>query len=643
MAMIQRKVRYLCAFVATSVALAGCGAESATGEPGGTEDAQADVAGGTDDVGVDATNDTTAQPDVPTADLVAADVPPDVAQDAAPDAAQDAAPDVASDVAPDTAPDVGVDVAPDIAADTWDVPTPDDAVAPDDAAVTDTGLPGCPNDAACDDDNVCTDDVCAKGKCVHTDAQAACNDNDPCTTDDVCTGGTCAGLKPTCDDKIACTLDLCDIAGACSHLPNDAACADANPCTTDTCDVAIGCTNVDAPKGTTCTDGDACTGVDDCAGSTCMSGTPVNCNDGDPCTTDACDSSTGACSHPFAAPGTACDDGVACTTADVCDGSGGCKGVNGCPEPLCNATPRAILDYPDAIGAVSVVTVMDNRVIFGVRDPGGNKLGKVVSCPKKEGCGVANANMKTLVDLFAPHVLVPHGTRLRMADAGNFGSGAKDGYMIDCDGLGCNVDVVQLAFNQISITDAIVVGTQAVWYSSSVLTYADLQTGQSTFVPLTEANLGLTTDGAAIFTSSQYTPKAIEKIQNGQVTTLLGDTGGGAHRYAPTYAGGYVYWVTSMGLDAGVWRISAAGGLPELLHVAAQGSPRNLLVEGAKSYYAQSPYGVIAVWDNDAQTEKVLVDGLGQLDSWPYNRVLAVDDQCLYFGTYGGAVYTVAK
>ncbi len=56
------------------------------------------------------------------------------------------------------------------------------------------------------------------------------------------------------------------------------------------------------------------------------------CDDGDPCTLDACDNvnGSGKCSHNKAADGATCDDGNPCTSGDVCN-AGKCNaGANKC-------------------------------------------------------------------------------------------------------------------------------------------------------------------------------------------------------------------------------------------------------------------------------------------------------------------------
>ena len=199
---------------------------------------------------------------------------------------------------------------------------------------------------ACNDDNPCTTDICLpQGGCQFVNNAAVCSDGDSCTTGDVCKAGKCvAGTPVACDDGNPCTADACS-GGSCTHAPATATCDDGNactladtctvgkckgtstldcdddnPCTTDACDPVQGCTHKvnNAP----CSDNDSCTVGDVCALGACVSGKKVDCNDGNPCTMDAC--SGGVCTHAPAAG--SCDDGNPCTTSDACSG-GTCKGT----------------------------------------------------------------------------------------------------------------------------------------------------------------------------------------------------------------------------------------------------------------------------------------------------------------------------
>ena len=193
----------------------------------------------------------------------------------------------------------------------------------------------------CDDGDVCTlDDICLSGVCtseltltcddlmpatcyaaacdpvegcVEVPSAGSCDDGDVCTMGDVCAGGVCtpgAEILP-CDDGDPCTVDTCDPVFGCQHAGG--ACDDGVSCTVDTC----------APDGTclheavvgACDDGDACTVGETCTGATCGGGAPVDCDDHNACTADACDAASG-CQNALV-EGT-CDDGFACTIEDAC-------------------------------------------------------------------------------------------------------------------------------------------------------------------------------------------------------------------------------------------------------------------------------------------------------------------------------------
>ncbi|MFH1533223.1 MAG: hypothetical protein ABIK09_21060 [Pseudomonadota bacterium] len=98
-------------------------------------------------------------------------------------------------------------------------------------------------------------------------------------------------------------------------------CDDGNGCTEDGCDGAAGCTHA-ALTGGECVDGDVCTVGDHCEAGICL-GSPVACDDGNPCTDDQCDG-LGGC--VFLANDVACNDGDSCTVADQCD-EAVCAGV----------------------------------------------------------------------------------------------------------------------------------------------------------------------------------------------------------------------------------------------------------------------------------------------------------------------------
>ncbi len=181
------------------------------------------------------------------------------------------------------------------------------------------GLP-----VSCNDNSICTDDSCDPGVgCVHTNNPSVCDDGNPCT-DDSCDSST--GCRHTnnslteCDGDACTTGDRCS-GGACLLHTGSLNCDDSNPCTDDGCDTVSGCFHLNNNQ--SCDDGNACTLLDSCVGGACQAGSPVVCNDFNPCTTDACVPSVGC---TFTANANTCDDGNACTTGDVCSG-GTCQGT----------------------------------------------------------------------------------------------------------------------------------------------------------------------------------------------------------------------------------------------------------------------------------------------------------------------------
>ncbi|MCC6625417.1 MAG: DUF11 domain-containing protein, partial [Deltaproteobacteria bacterium] len=122
-------------------------------------------------------------------------------------------------------------------------------------------------------------------------------------------------------------------------------CNDGNVCTTDACEPTLGCVYPDVDNGTLCDDSDACTTFDICMRGECTGTEPVVCEALSQChEAGTCDSQTGACSNPVSETGKACDDGTVCTfeefcTAGVC-GDGGivdCDDGNPCTVDSCDA------------------------------------------------------------------------------------------------------------------------------------------------------------------------------------------------------------------------------------------------------------------------------------------------------------------
>ncbi|HLY38002.1 MAG TPA: fibronectin type III domain-containing protein [Candidatus Binatia bacterium] len=168
-----------------------------------------------------------------------------------------------------------------------------------------------------------------------------CSDGNACNGVETCVAGVCVpGVPLNCDDGNACTTDSCDPAGGCVHVAvagctacaSAADCNDGNACTTDAC-VAGRCTHTTLADGTSCDDGRYCDGVETCRAGVCTSGTPVQCDDGNPCTADACDETHRTCTHVAVA---GC---VPCTSAAQCDDANACT-ADACTAGRCTHTAR---------------------------------------------------------------------------------------------------------------------------------------------------------------------------------------------------------------------------------------------------------------------------------------------------------------
>lgn len=216
------------------------------------------------------------------------------------------------------------------------------------------------------DDDPCTDDRCEEGHCVHPYNQAPCDDGDGCTSGDACLDGVCMpGARvcqcdgdARCDDGIPCTEDRC-LEGVCVNALSIETCLiqgqcvaagtsePGNPCRA--CDPETSTDDwSDAPPDTPCDDDDPCTAPDGCLAGACIPGVRLCecaearfCDDGNPCTDDACVDFT--CTHEFnTAP---CEDGDPVTAGDRCAG-GVCvpglpcgDGVCARPEETCATCP----------------------------------------------------------------------------------------------------------------------------------------------------------------------------------------------------------------------------------------------------------------------------------------------------------------
>jgi hypothetical protein len=204
-----------------------------------------------------------------------------------------------------------------------------------DAVATDSdGEDGAGSDARNDDLADAGEDT-APGEVVGQDATGCVP---KCPSDD-CKDG-CGGIcEGTCEDGNLCTAgDHCE-AGACKPASTKL-CNDGNDCTYDGCAPAMGCVFT-ALEGAACPDGNPCTYDGTCSGQSCKPGTPINCDDKNPCTKDLCEGTAGGCEHipvdgPCGSGGKCvagkcqtCPPGKVLSVSNQCVSAVGCEGKCG--------------------------------------------------------------------------------------------------------------------------------------------------------------------------------------------------------------------------------------------------------------------------------------------------------------------------
>ena len=404
------------------------------------------AADGADDAEAEVTIADAGPPDLPPTDgwLVEVDAPGDReaetdsgADDVEPDAELDAELDVGPDGGPDGGPEVDADPAPECLA----VSDCDD----DDACTVDLcdGAAGTCSQLAviCDDGLPCTLDSCDPGAgCLHiADDTLTCDDGLACTDDDHCAQGVCAATpcqcqvdadcagqvlvgdcaRPACsfgwctvgpdplqdglgcDDGFGCTEGSVCAGGVCGGgVAADCAWVVTGDCQVGWCDPAIQqCVPVAALDGEDCDDDDVCTKSDRCTAGVC-GGTPVSCDDHEPCNgLEGCDPLTGC----VAGTPLPCNDGDACNGVETCEPGQGCKfgapltcddgdpcnGVETCdPATGCEGGTALLCDDGDACNGVEICLLEAGGCIGtpGLECDDGDDCNGIESCDPAVGC-----------------------------------------------------------------------------------------------------------------------------------------------------------------------------------------------------------------------------------------------------------------
>ncbi len=213
--------------------------------------------------------------------------------------------------------------------------------------------------AETDDGDPCTVGRCEGGAVIQEPAEGPCEDGDPCTVGDACVGGACRrGPELECEVPACAASAVCDSeTGECEPLwepegtPCVAAdpcaaeaecreqvcevmslrtCDDGDPCSTDRCNTADGsCLHGTAESGAPCEMEDPCVESASCFGGECVASGFVDCDDGDPCTDDYCSPEQGGCVH------TTADACCECQNDNQCNDDNPCT-VDSCADCACN-------------------------------------------------------------------------------------------------------------------------------------------------------------------------------------------------------------------------------------------------------------------------------------------------------------------
>ena len=302
----------------------------------------------------------------------------------------------------------------------------DGNVCTDDSCDPSAGCTKTPNSATCDDANACTDnDGCSGGTCKGSEKNAtACDDNNACTKDSCDPKLGCQSVAAEgapCDDGDACTNnDACDKNAKCQSGANvcecklDADCKDdgdlcngtpicqGNKCVTDlatvvvcdpssntgcmasTCVAKSGtCEMLATNEGKPCSDGNACTVGNTCLKGACIDGAKAKCDDGNPCTDDAC-AKDGTCSNTEIKGCVTCVDVSACDDKDPCTKDACTAGVCAySPIAGCSKDPQLVAvsaklsaAKADAGGKVTLTLVVNNA---GYTDAGAFSVAVMLS------------------------------------------------------------------------------------------------------------------------------------------------------------------------------------------------------------------------------------------------------------------------
>jgi RHS repeat-associated protein len=174
------------------------------------------------------------------------------------------------------------------------------------------------------------------------------------------------------------------LAGACT---TNAQCNDGNACTTDTCNSGF-CSRSAVANGTACPDGTVCNGDETCNSGFCNAGTPPVVDDGNACTTDACDPVQGVTHTPISGCGGGGAGGAGgsggASGSGATSGSGGSSGGGGVTCPSGTTPVEMFIELPPGTSRANIAlgsygSPLDIHDRVRVLAPGGTTFASVSS------------------------------------------------------------------------------------------------------------------------------------------------------------------------------------------------------------------------------------------------------------------------
>ena len=267
--------------------------------------------------------------------------------------------------------------------------------------------------------------------------------------------GPCT-IDADCDNGLFCDgVEVCDVSSGCEPGPA-IDCDDGIACTADHCDEATDACDVTTDD-SLCDDGDQCNGLEACEPGGCAAGIALDCDDGNPCTDDSCDSELGCMVSDVTG---ACNDGINCTVGDVClDGL--CVGFDSCAAgATCNFATGQCDAASDS--RVWIAAASDPTVVFaGAMTATGELTGGADDDPSADSLADAlvfadsptNAFGGGSGDQASYTIVLPEAGAwylwARLYYPGDVGSNQANSFLVTIDGgptlkLGNNRDLFQL-------------------------------------------------------------------------------------------------------------------------------------------------------------------------------------------------------